>query len=80
CEDINSNCTNEPIVWIDNIDCNSQNLSLSDMNICRIGNELAKWEKEKELLAYRYGIFGDLFSQMVFCISIINVNGTESDI
>jgi len=38
CEDTNSNCTKEPIMWIDNIDCNSQNLSLSDMDVCEIGN------------------------------------------
>ncbi|XP_011050117.1 PREDICTED: uncharacterized protein LOC105143461 [Acromyrmex echinatior] len=76
CEDINFNCTKEPIVWIDNIDCNSQNLSSPDMKICEIGDELVKWETEKELLEYRYGKFiGDLLSQMC-CISLINVDGT----
>ncbi|XP_018045923.1 PREDICTED: uncharacterized protein LOC108685579 [Atta colombica] len=74
CEDTNSNCTKEPIMWIDNIDCNSQNLSQSDMDVCEIGNELGTWEKQKELLQYRYGKFiGDLLSQM-FCINIIKVD------
>ncbi|XP_018315088.1 uncharacterized protein [Mycetomoellerius zeteki] len=79
CEDINSNCTNEPIVWVDNIDCNSQNLSLPVMDACKIGNELTKWQKQKELFEDRYGSNENIFLKAVFCINIMNdyVDDTE---
>ncbi|XP_018375660.1 PREDICTED: uncharacterized protein LOC108769272 [Trachymyrmex cornetzi] len=79
CEDINSNCTNEPIIWIDDIDCNdSQNLSLSDMDVCKISQELGKWERQKELFEYRYGyLFGDMLYRMILCI---NIEDIESEI
>ncbi|KYN28722.1 hypothetical protein ALC57_01684 [Trachymyrmex cornetzi] len=80
CEDINSNCTNEPIIWIDDIDCNdSQNLSLSDMDVfIFISQELGKWERQKELFEYRYGyLFGDMLYRMILCI---NIEDIESEI
>lgn len=31
-------CTGEPIIWVDDIDCDAQNLSESDLNVCKFAN------------------------------------------
>lgn len=39
CENRTDNeCTEEPIVWIDNINCDAKNLTESDMGACKIAN------------------------------------------
>lgn len=73
-------CTGEPKIQIDNINCNSQNLSKSDMDVCKIANELGKFEREEQWLKLRYGFKnGELLSKMVFCINIEHADLSWND-
>lgn len=33
-----TSCTEEPTIWVEDINCNAQNLSESDMDACKIAN------------------------------------------
>ncbi|XP_018393634.1 PREDICTED: uncharacterized protein LOC108772577 [Cyphomyrmex costatus] len=80
CDDTTyTNCTTEPIVNIDNIDCNSENLSPPDMEVCKFANELGNLEKEKEFFSNRYDLFGQTIYNMMFCIDLDNIYATESE-
>ncbi|XP_071631433.1 uncharacterized protein [Temnothorax longispinosus] len=75
-------CTEEPTIWVEDINCNAQNLTESDMDACIIANELGKLEKQEEWLKLRYGLVdGEFLYKLMFCINFDDIdlflNGTS---
>jgi hypothetical protein len=70
-----ANCTGEPQVWIDNVDCNENLPDSKDMDACRVADEVGRLEKEMEYFTKRYGRwFGNELFNWAVCINIQNIS------
>ncbi|EZA51294.1 hypothetical protein DMN91_010592 [Ooceraea biroi] len=70
-----SACMTQPMGWVEQVDCNSENLTNSDLEACMIAQEVAKLEQERKYLIRRYGrLFAQAFFAYEFCIDLANIN------